>query len=109
MHKVLQRIRKKKNQRPPIPPLDTKPGVRGIAGRGGGSMPYIETADEFVGSTVQACGLYPFTSGVGAPNIGVPLGKHQITRASVCADPISWFERGCLISNPSAVILSEPC
>jgi len=108
MHKVLQRIRKKKNQRPPIPPLDTKPGVRGISGRGGGSMPYIETADEFVGSTVQVCGLYPFTSGVGAPNIGVPLGKHQITRATVCADPISWFERASLISNPSAVILSKP-
>ena len=108
MASLLQRLTQKKKKRPATPPLHTKPGVRGITGRGGGSMPYIESADEFVGSSVQACGLYPFTSGVGAPNIGVPLGKHQITRASVCADPISWFERASLISNPSAVILSKP-
>jgi len=71
-------------------------------------MPYVEAPDEFVGSSVQVCGMYPFTSGVGAPAVGVPLGKHQITRATVCADPISWFERGSLISSPSAVILSKP-
>lgn len=89
-------------------PLNTRPGARGIAGRGGGAMPYLDVQDEFVGSSVQVCGLYPFSSGVGAPQVGVPLGKHQVTRAAVSCDPISWFERGSLISNPSAVILSSP-
>lgn len=40
--------------------------------------------------------------------IGAPLGRHLATGAAVCCDPISWFRRGNLISNPSAFIMSQP-
>lgn len=40
--------------------------------------------------------------------IGVPLGRHTQTGATLCCDPISWFQRAKLISNPSAFILGKP-
>ncbi|NQX10409.1 ATP/GTP-binding protein [Microbacteriaceae bacterium VKM Ac-2855] len=40
--------------------------------------------------------------------IGVPLGKNLSTGASVCCDPISWFQRANLISNPSMFVLGKP-
>src|SRR5699024_3088504 len=100
--------RKTKNRAPATPPLNTKPTNRGVIGRGGGSMPYVEAPDEFVGSSVQVCGMYPFTSGVRAPPVCVSLGKHHVARATVCAGPMSWFERGSLISKFSVMILSKP-
>ena len=49
-------------------------------------------ADEWRGTTVQVCGLFPFSVGTGTPMVGVPLGRHLFTGATVCADPISWFQ-----------------
>jgi hypothetical protein len=40
--------------------------------------------------------------------IGVPIGRHEETQATVCCDPISWFQRAGLISNPSAFVLGKP-
>jgi hypothetical protein len=40
--------------------------------------------------------------------IGIPLGRHLIGRGTVCCDPISWFQRANLISNPSAFVLGKP-
>ena len=40
--------------------------------------------------------------------IGVPLGKNLATGAAVCCDPISWFQRAQLISNPSMFVLGKP-
>lgn len=60
------------------------------------------------GTTVQVCGLWPFTIGTGSPMVGVPLGRHIQTGATVCCDPISWFQRAQLISNPSAFVLALP-
>jgi hypothetical protein len=71
------------------------PGSRGWGGRGGGSA-----------SLVPA--VRPFSSGTSSPMIGVPLGRHEETQATVCCDPISWFRRAHLISNPSAFILGKP-
>ncbi|MET9321065.1 ATP/GTP-binding protein [Streptomyces sp. NPDC003038] len=59
-------------------------------------------------TTVQACGLWPFAAGSGAPMIGVPLGQHLHTGATVCGDPISWFTRARYISNPSLFMLGMP-
>jgi len=39
--------------------------------------------------------------------VGVPLGLHLSTGATVCADPVSWFQAG-LISNPSVFVLGLP-
>ena len=40
--------------------------------------------------------------------VGVPLGRHIHTGATLCCDPISWFQRAKLISNPSCFVLGKP-
>ena len=85
-----------------------RPPIRGWFGRGGGEAVNVAAADEFRGTTVQVCGLYPFSVGTGTPMIGVPLGKNLATGAAVCCDPISWFQRAQLISNPSMFVLGKP-
>jgi hypothetical protein len=68
----------------------------------------IQPVDEWRGTTVQVCGLHPFSVGTGTPMIGVPLGLQLFTGATVCADPISWFRDAGLISNPSVFVLGLP-
>jgi hypothetical protein len=89
-------------------PRETGPGSRGWPGRGGGMAQLVPSVKEYRGTTVQVCGLWPFSSGASSPMIGVPLGRHEETQATVCCDPISWFQRARLISNPSAFILGKP-
>jgi hypothetical protein len=69
---------------------------------------YVEAAEEWRGTSVQVCGLWPFAAGTGSPMVGVPIGRHITTGATLCCDPISWFQRAQLISNPSAFILGLP-
>ncbi|MGF0120742.1 MULTISPECIES: ATP/GTP-binding protein [unclassified Pseudoclavibacter] len=85
-----------------------RPGARGWSGAGSGASTYVQAPDEWRGTTVQVCGLWPFAVGTGTPMIGVPLGRHTQTGATLCCDPISWFQRAKLISNPSAFILGKP-
>lgn len=85
-----------------------RPGPRGWFGRGRGASNVIQPADEWRGTTVQVCGLWPFAVGTGAPIVGVPLGRHLFTHATVCADPISWFQVAKLIMNPSVFVLGLP-
>ena len=59
------------------------------------------------GTTIQVCGLWPFSGGAGAPRYGVPVGKHIRTGASVALDPITYFETG-LTGNPSLWIEGRP-
>ncbi len=40
--------------------------------------------------------------------VGVPIGRHIHTGATLCCDPISWFQSAHLISNPSAFVLGKP-
>lgn len=88
--------------------VSRRPPPRGWMGRGGGETMVISVAPEWRGTTVQVCGLWPYGVGTGAPMIGVPLGRHLINRGTVCCDPISWFQRANLISNPSAFVLGKP-
>jgi len=90
------------------PAKEAGPGSRGWTGRGGGLAQLLPSVREYRGTTVQVCGLWPFSSGASSPMIGVPLGRHEETQATVCCDPISWFQRARLISNPSAFILGKP-
>jgi hypothetical protein len=99
---------KKKTARETLPKRPLRPTATGWLGRGGGQAVSIQPADEFRATTVQVCGLYPFSVGTGTPMIGVPLGKNLATGASVCCDPISWFQRANLISNPSMFVLGKP-
>ncbi len=98
--------KKQKKREAPLRPM--YPGTRGWLGRGGGEAVNVAAADEFRGTTVQVCGLYPFSVGTGTPMIGVPLGKNLATGAAVCCDPVSWFQRAQLISNPSMFVLGKP-
>ena len=85
-----------------------RPGVRGWFGPGGGEAGIVQMAEEWRGTTVQVCGLWPFSVGTGTPMVGVPLGRNLHSGATLCCDPISWFQRAKLISNPSAFILGKP-
>ena len=84
-----------------------RPASRGWAGRGGGASQYVQAPDMWRGTTVQVCGLWPFAIGTGSPMIGVPLGRHLHSGATVCCDPISWFQRAKLISNPKVAKCHE--
>src|SRR3954468_14256572 len=81
---------------------------RGYRGRGGGAAVYVQAADEWRPTSVQACGLWPFAAGTGSPMVGVPIGRNLLSGATLCADPISWFQRAQLISNPSMFALGLP-
>ncbi|GAA2110895.1 ATP/GTP-binding protein [Streptomyces synnematoformans] len=85
-----------------------RPGLRGWAGPGGGAWHYLDAPPEWRGTTVQVCGLWPYGAGSGTPMIGVPLGRDLSSGATVCCDPISWFQRAHLISNPSLFVLGQP-
>ncbi|HSY00345.1 MAG TPA: ATP/GTP-binding protein, partial [Streptomyces sp.] len=81
---------------------------RGWFGPGGGQVGHVDPPAMWRATTVQACGLWPFAAGSGAPMTGVPLGQHLHTGATVCGDPISWFTRARYISNPSLFMLGMP-
>ncbi len=96
--------RPEKEKKPDI----RRPGPRGWLGRGRGEVNVVEPVEEWRGTTVQVCGLHPFSVGTGTPMIGVPMGLQLFTGATVCADPISWFQDADLISNPSVFVLGLP-
>ncbi|MBR5950095.1 MAG: ATP/GTP-binding protein, partial [Actinomycetaceae bacterium] len=79
----------------------------GFAGLGGGRQRRAPMVPFWRGSSVQVCGLYPFSVGMPVPMVGVPFGHAQTDDGrvqTVCFDPISWFERG-LISSPSMFVM----
>ena len=84
-----------------------RPGARGWPGRGAGRVSYLEAPPEYRGSTVQVCGLWPFSAGSSTPTVGVPLGRHLLTSTTVCGDPVFWFLNN-LVLNPSAFVLGRP-
>lgn len=85
----------------------SRPAPGGWARPAGGAVSFIENPFEVQGTTVQVCGLYPFSVGSGMPVIGAPLGYHLLNRSLVCSDPLSWFLHG-IVSNPSAFVLGQP-
>ncbi|MEU8030692.1 ATP/GTP-binding protein [Streptomyces sp. NPDC049099] len=85
-----------------------QPGLRGFPGRGGGKASLVEAPPEWRGTTVQVCGLWPWAAGSGTPMRGVPVGRVLESGATLCMDPISWFQRAGLIHNPSALVLGKP-
>ena len=85
-----------------------RPMPRGWPGMGGGYSTYVQAPAEWRGTTVQVCGLWPFSAGTGSPMVGVPIGRNILSGATMCCDPISWFMRAKLISNPSMFVLGKP-
>lgn len=64
-------------------------------------------APEYQATTVQACGLYPFTAGSGSPTAGVPFGRHMTWGEVVCLDPFAWMDAG-LTTNRGVFFLGQP-
>ncbi|WP_141212315.1 hypothetical protein [Enemella evansiae] len=83
------------------------PHERGWGLRGTGETTVVQPALESRGTTVQVCGLWPFSAGATMPTIGTPLGSHQRIEATVYGDPMSWFVGG-VIATPSGFILGRP-
>ena len=81
---------------------------RGNKNYGGGYAIGIMPPKTFRSTTNQLCGLFPFVAGSSTPTIGVPLGKHIYTSSTVCCDPLNWFTRAKLVSNPSVFVLGKP-
>lgn len=84
-----------------------RPASRGWWQAGAGGSTMIQPVDEYRGTTVQVCGLWPYVVGAGTPMVGVPLGLNLINGSTVCGDPISWFQQN-LIGNPSVFVLGLP-
>lgn len=84
-----------------------RPAARGWWQAAAGGVNVIEPVDEYRGTTVQVCGLWPYVVGAGTPMVGVPLGLNLINGSTVCGDPISWFQQN-LIGNPSVFVLGLP-
>jgi hypothetical protein len=84
--------------------------TRGAPGVGGGRDLYVRAPAQRRATTAQVKGLYPWVVGGGSPMIGAPTGKTLRDNGSVtlCCDPISYFERGHLISNPLQFVLGLP-
>jgi hypothetical protein len=100
----------KKKQKKPVDPSrrGRRPMPRGWPGPGGGYSTYLQAPQEWRGTTVQVCGMWPFGAGTGSPMVGVPIGRNILSGATMCCDPISWFMRAKLISNPSMFVLGKP-
>src|SRR5205085_10259677 len=81
------------------------PGPRGWSGPARGRSVYLQAPSEWRATSIQTCGLWPFSVGAGAPLIGAPLGRHILTGATVCGDPVSWFQRAGLLTAPTASVL----
>jgi hypothetical protein len=64
-------------------------------------------APEYQATTVQACGIYPFTAGSGSPTAGVPFGRHMTWGEVVCLDPFAWMDAG-LTTNRGVFFLGQP-
>lgn len=93
---------------PRAPLRRRRAGRKGYTAPGGGEMSWVEAPIEYRGTTVQVCGMYPMGTGAATPMVGVPMGRHLYTDATVCMDPISWFTRTKLINTPSLFVASEP-
>ncbi len=94
----------------PVDPMrgGKRPMPRGWPGMGAGYSTYLQAPAEWRGTTVQVCGMWPFAAGTGSPMVGVPIGRNILSGATMCCDPISWFMRAKLISNPSMFVLGKP-
>lgn len=84
-----------------------RPGARGWMAPHAGRAARVEPSVEMRATTTQACGYWPFAAGSPLPTIGVPLGPHLLSQATVCADPMSYFLAG-LVNQPSMFVLGRP-
>ncbi|MDK1476840.1 hypothetical protein QNO07_26135 [Streptomyces sp. 549] len=90
-----------------MPDLGPTPPSWGWPGPHRGRISHAAIPPRYQATTVQGCGLFPFTAGSGAPAIGVPIGRHMIWGEVVALDPIDWV-RANITTNPGVFVLGEP-
>ncbi|WP_345711173.1 hypothetical protein [Kineococcus glutinatus] len=101
------RLRTARAPRPAAGGAVQVPPAWGWRTRGAGRLGHVTAAPEYQATTVQACGLFPFVAGSGAPSIGVPFGRHMMWGEAVCLDPFSWLDSG-LVTNRGMTLLGQP-
>ena len=89
------------SQSTPVPP------ARGWKIPYAGRAVHVAAAPEYQATTAQVCGLFPYVAGSGAPVVGTPVGRHQLSGEVVCLDPLAWLRAG-LVVNPGEFILGQP-
>ncbi|PZS09976.1 MAG: ATP/GTP-binding protein [Acidimicrobiales bacterium] len=67
----------------------------------------MPTPPSFRATSVQVCGLWPFSGGAARPMVGVPVGQDLEYGSTICCDPINWFRAG-YSANPSMMIYGNP-
>ncbi|MGQ0463974.1 MAG: ATP-binding protein [Sporichthyaceae bacterium] len=81
-------------------------GTNGWAGRGQGRAGHVDGGQQYLGTTNQVAGLFPFVQANGLPPTGVPLGRDLLTNELVCLDPPGWV--GTMTANPGVWIQASP-
>lgn len=78
---------------------------KGFKRTDGGYADFVEPPPEFIATSAQTAGLWPFCVGSSSALVGAPLGRHILNGSVVCGDPMSLFVRG-IISSPSAMVMA---
>lgn len=74
---------------------------------GAGRVANVDPGIEYQGTSRQISGLNPFVAGSGAPNQGIPLGRHLLSGEQVSLDPLEWLRQGWT-TNPGVFVLGQP-
>lgn len=77
--------------------------IRGFAGQRGGRWSKVPNPPQWYATSVQACGIYPFSAGSARPTDGSPLGRDMNSGAAVCMDHESLY-RQAVITSPSCFL-----
>ncbi|GAA1821384.1 ATP-binding protein [Agromyces neolithicus] len=77
--------------------------ARGFAGRFGGRWGTVPQPPQWYTTSVQVCGVYPYSAGSARPTDGAPLGRDRRVGTAVCTDHESLYRAG-VISSPSMML-----
>lgn len=81
---------------------------RGWSGPGGGMSNFIQPPAEWRGNYCKSVRSVAVRDRCRHADGGRPAGPPHSHRGDACRDPISWFQRAKLISNPSLFVLGKP-
>lgn len=87
----------------PYRPTTLMKTARGFAGRYGGRWSKVPNPVQWYSTSVQLCGIYPFSAGSARPTDGAPLGRDMLSGAAVCMDHESLY-RASVITSPSCFL-----
>lgn len=80
------------------------PSSMGFLGKRGGRWGRVPNPPQWIATSTQVCGIYPFAAGSARPTNGSPLGRDLLTGAAVATDHEALFKAG-VISSPSMMVM----